>query len=914
MRDISKTVAFPFLALAVAIILSSAAVAASLPSVPSGARPGPDVLYAPAPAAPQLENRDPRFQAPPLLVSGQEAYVAGEYLYQDFLYDDYGSDTDGADATPLSPRVGNIDYPTNTARYGGNAADLVELRIARADDSVAYRITLNTLLEPDSTIIVIAYDTDHNVATGAATLPRDPGAPFPGTDEAITIWGTGAEHTRFSAVGTPTTTALGSITTDLEANQITVTVPRTVSNPSGTWQATVAVGLYDPTTGGWLRPQQSADATHPGGAGLLDLTPAGIFNLAFRSSEAFVNCQNPPNTQACDVPPDTNQSVAIRNKTPTTFAHDIDFAKLDAGVTESTVPATGLQMRIFASRLDLGEGRVAIPHEPSYGTFPQYHGQLQPYSLYIPSTYSPGTPAGLTLLLHSLGEHYWQYTGGLIVQQIGEARGNLVATTLGRGPDGWYQHEAEYDVFEVWSDVAARFTLDPDRTVSSGYSMGGYATYRLPTLYPDLFGKAFSQVGPPGDGIWVPPAPPTGGLETLTNLWLENARNIPYLNVVAASDELVPIAGTRAQNLGAPEHGIRGFDQLGYRFRFLIFSPSDHLAQASAGYNYPFSTDFLGDGFVDRNPPHVTFAYVPAADDPALGLVHDHAYWVSQVQLTNPTGGTAPGKGVIDARSHGFGVGDPPSTSGATAGAVPPFTYTENNRTWGPAPATPVENVLDVTLTNVGSARIDTARASLDSGRTLVLPVTADTDALLHLDGAFPTGSIVLEDGQVLAGGAAGPGGADVPVASGTHTYTITEPFELRRVRLALAGAGEDRLDLKGRLQSLLAQIGLPGPDVTITLRNGAGQFFTATVPASALVANGTLTKLRFRDRTGTIAGGVTGLVIGGRLFTDVKVKARNVNLAGASAGPFTALLTIGERTFAGSGVLRPQGTKLVHP
>src|SRR5207237_219452 len=78
---------------------ASAARAGSLPSVSSGARPGPDVLYAPAPAAPQLENRNARFSAPPLLVSGQEAYVAGEYLYQDFLYDDYGSDTDGQGAS-----------------------------------------------------------------------------------------------------------------------------------------------------------------------------------------------------------------------------------------------------------------------------------------------------------------------------------------------------------------------------------------------------------------------------------------------------------------------------------------------------------------------------------------------------------------------------------------------------------------------------------------------------------------------------------------------------------------------------------------------------------------------------------------------------------------------------------------------
>src|SRR5262245_40011076 len=75
--------------------------APSLPSVSSGARPGPDVLYAPPPAAPQLENRNRRFSAAPLLVSGAEAYVNGEYLYQDYLYDDYGSNTDGAGGTPL---------------------------------------------------------------------------------------------------------------------------------------------------------------------------------------------------------------------------------------------------------------------------------------------------------------------------------------------------------------------------------------------------------------------------------------------------------------------------------------------------------------------------------------------------------------------------------------------------------------------------------------------------------------------------------------------------------------------------------------------------------------------------------------------------------------------------------------------
>ena len=70
--------------------LAPASAAASLPSVDSGPRPGPDILYAPAPRAPQLENTGV-WKAPPILVSGASAYRDGEFLYQDFLYDDHGA-------------------------------------------------------------------------------------------------------------------------------------------------------------------------------------------------------------------------------------------------------------------------------------------------------------------------------------------------------------------------------------------------------------------------------------------------------------------------------------------------------------------------------------------------------------------------------------------------------------------------------------------------------------------------------------------------------------------------------------------------------------------------------------------------------------------------------------------------------
>src|ERR1700728_3780984 len=51
-----------------------------------GPRPGPAILYAPPAVAPQLTNTGV-WHAPPILVSGTDAYRHGEFLYQDYLYD-----------------------------------------------------------------------------------------------------------------------------------------------------------------------------------------------------------------------------------------------------------------------------------------------------------------------------------------------------------------------------------------------------------------------------------------------------------------------------------------------------------------------------------------------------------------------------------------------------------------------------------------------------------------------------------------------------------------------------------------------------------------------------------------------------------------------------------------------------------
>jgi hypothetical protein len=786
--------------------------APSLPSVASGHRPGPDVLYAPPPTAPQLENRDPRFSAQPLLVSGAEAYVAGEYLYQDYLYDDHGSlampvdpanqtatdptTVNGLSANALAYQVGSITYPTDPV-YAGNAADLVEFRMVPGADSTAYRFTLDTLRRADTTILTLALDTDRTATTGASTLPRDPGASFPGTDAVLTTWGTGAEVSTFGADGHLLKTTPVQVHTDLEADQLTVTVPRSVQDPAGTVRATLATGLYDKASGGWKRPKQGdATATDEGGAGVYDPAPSGILNLGFRFNEPIEH-QN--------TPPDEQQAEALKAHSPTTYAHDIDVNALRARANRSTVPATGLQIRMYPSRLKLGDGQQVA--------FPQELGQLQPYALHLPPSGATSHPHGLLLSIHSNGQHYWQYDGTGVMTELGDARDAVVLSPLGRGHDGWYVDSSEDDVFESWADVARHVRLDPDRVAISGYSMGGYATYRLGGLYPDLFGKAFSVVGPPGKKIWLPPMPPTDGIQTLSNLWLENTRNVPYLNFAQVTDELVPVVGPVAQNLGNPALGVRGFDQLGYRFRFLLFEGGEHYTLAALGYHFPVAQEFLGTAAVDRDPAHVTFAYVPGSDNRAYGLVHDHAYWVSDVRLADTSAG--PGaKGVLDVRSQAFGVGDPVSTAEQTAG-VQGLPYVEKGRTWGLVPKTPVANGAVVTGTNLRTATLQLDRARLTGARPLTLDVTSDRASTLVLTGASPAAVRATEDGRPAALSRSARA-LTLPVAAGHHVYVLKAgaPAAVRPVDQQLPRTGAPAVAGLGALLLL---------GVALVRRAGAG-------------------------------------------------------------------------------------------
>jgi hypothetical protein len=685
-------------------------------------RPGPDVLYAPRTEAPQLTNAAP-FAAPPILVSGATAYRDGEFLYQDFLYDDHGArvsrdpaDPRGGDDT-FSQANGTYTYPTDPA-YAGNAADLVELRVKPVAGATLFRLTLNTLIDAERVAATIA------IGTSATPLPFPHGANATAPAQYfLTVHGAAADL-RDAVTGNPLAGGTPTATVDPKRRQLTISVPHAAWNPGrATVRLAAGIGLWDRAAGRYLTPGSSATPTRPGGAGALP-APTAFFNAAFRTDEPLPNVHDPADIAAS--PSwwrDRRQGEALRTGDLSTFHADIDFGTLaDRTGDERGVPTTGPLNRILASAFEPAQG---VDWSKGCGTSTgcegQLRGRLQPYALYVPPAAPAGGRYGLTLLLHSLGASYNQFSGSRNQSQFGDRTGgHLVITPSGRGPDGWYYDHAGADTFEVWADVARRYPLAPERTSIAGYSMGGYGTYKLATQFPDLFARAQPTVGPPGLGVWNPPAPPQpGGEQSNTFRQLASLRHVPFLIWNAVQDQLVPYPG--------PVRQAQGFDDLGYRYEFDSFTTAEHLTLAIHDQYAPAAA-FLGDARVTRDPAHVTYVRNPTMDFAGTGTTADHAYWLSAVALRD-AGGAAP-LGTVDARSSAFGTGDPEATptargadslSGGTFGSL---AYTSQRKDWGATPAAPRADALALTARNVGAVTVHAARAGLTCGAKL----TVDTD------------------------------------------------------------------------------------------------------------------------------------------------------------------------------------------
>lgn len=713
---------------------------------PAALRPEPQL---PVPAGWPFGEEFPR-------TCGAGRLAGGALFWTDFLYDDHGATgLPIGDLKVQAPPRGTYVYPDGPAARNG--ADIFRVAIGLTATHTWWRVDWNTLLDASVPIALFTLDTDP-ARTAPDQWPAGAGVRSAGIDMALLVSASGAaliDLTTQSRTPVPHSVDMGSRT-------FLAQVPRTLLEPRGTCKVRLAAGLSNAAGDGF--------ADVPAEHGALPGQP-NVYNVAFRTNE-----QEPPHLNFWS---DAAQAEALTAGDVSRFAVTVEWGRLAAGETAPGPVITGPSTRWYVSSIELGQGVAA---DDILSTKPQFLGRVQPYSVCLPSSFKPGRSLPLTLLLHSLalGQSQFAAIDPRLLHQVCEVRDSVVITPLARGPSTWYFDTGELDVWEVWARVAEQLGTDPNRTVISGYSMGGYAAYKLGLTYPQVFSQAVVLAGPPTCGVRLLPdidipadLDPDSPCAREGDTWklLVNARWLPYVIAHGLVDELVPFPSAAEQ--------VLELDRLGYRHRFTVYPFEDHIAWVLQDkFEDPIA--HMETGLRQADPGHITFAWHPQLVRDDLGIGPHRVWWLSGLAADPAVTARRGAIAEVDARS--YARPDPTHTVRHHRGVIlnfdpTPGVYSELDWRVGP-PVGPLP-YLTLRLTGVAAITVDVQRAGLAALPASTITVATDTAARITLSG-LPAGVSVLLDGH--------PAEPALAVPVGRHRITLAARAVDKRV--VAAGGG----------------------------------------------------------------------------------------------------------------------------
>jgi hypothetical protein len=743
------------------------------PGVPKAALLAQPKLPEPARSAWPFPNEFPR-------TSGTGRLGGGASFWTDWLYDDHGAAAPTGLPLATTALTSLLAWPQGLASYpagpaDGNGADIFRAAVGVTPSASYWRVDWNTLVNPDVPIAEWTFDTDDNANTGGSVWPANAKVHSPGIDEALVVSAQAVElvNVRTGAV-TDVLAHGGALGVDRASRSFVVRVPRALLPVSGDWRIRLASGLASSDGRSFATADYSTGIGAVGSA--LGALP-NVYNVTFRTLK-----QEPPvyrdgqtdaqisavQTLLAGTPIDgvlgvdglartvtgnfwmeDHQADALASGNVSPFSHVVSWSALAKHDATPEPQPHGYSNRWYVSRLKLGQGVV-----PNAGGIvstgdlrPNYLSRVQPYAVYVPRHLSLKQPRPLTWILHSLGVNMNQY-GALdprLLQQECQDRQSICATTEGFGPDGWYFDEAEQDFWSVWHALAQSYRLDPTRTVMSGYSMGGWASYKLTLEHPDLFSQAMPLEGPPNCGIRIIelggqqisiPATAMGatdaqtkahcGSDGFTHPLLGNAKWVPYVVTQGGIDELVP--------LPSDVQATNDMQALGDRYTFFFLPADDHLAYATQD-RFGGIVRALGAQIptVTRNPGSIVYRWYPDLDVARLGIGTTTAYWITHLIASTRAAGA-----IASVQARSYGIAERPITvvNHAPQVVANPLPATETRLTWrrGPKPATADRLVLH--LADVTFLTINAARARLTCPTVVVTANRPVQVRLTHLPGA----------------------------------------------------------------------------------------------------------------------------------------------------------------------------------
>jgi poly(3-hydroxybutyrate) depolymerase len=624
-------------------------------------------------------------------------------LYRAFTYDFFGMDR--------VARNGDFELPTDLERWPDFTADLAELRLAVRGDDLFVRFLFTSLPRVDSQVATLTF-ARKGIALPVRLWPRNAGARSP-WEVALTVWGTGGS---LDTAGSSRILPPGSVR--VRGNTVEARVPLRLL-PRSPWVLTGGAGLADPLdpTTYWRVPPGPATHVTPGGGSVIGntyvATGANVWSLLF----------------ARDAPwtfDELRQSRLLTSGDVGAARETVDVALLRSGVTRRPSVRVGRLSRFFASRLDRGDGirrheiwpvgapaaplRSLPPREP-FVTY-EYTGRLQPYGMYVPSSYASSTHRSpLIVYLHGLtGQPDEPFQSVVGMEQELERRGYLLASPLGRG-DLSYRGPGELDVLEVIADVKRHYRVDPDRVYLMGHSMGGAGTHNVGLRNPDLFAA-------------LAPAQGVESEELASNL-----RNVPWMAIASNIDADAGAERARAM--------YSYLSQRGWDAQLIVYQWKSH-EYAAVYDSLPRLFEFFEHRHRTRDPAEVSYTKLPEDREEGLGLRHDGAYWISGMTPAHPgtkATATAVTYGIphrlLDARRavRSSQRIDEGGWGGSTEAEL--FVTRPGFGRWARR-----SNEARLVVSNVRSISLDLARMRLTTVRPLRLGISTDVPVSLLLIGA----------------------------------------------------------------------------------------------------------------------------------------------------------------------------------
>jgi len=119
---------------------------------------------------------------------------------------------------------------------------------------------------------------------------------------------------------------------------------------------------------------------------------------------------------------------------------------------------------------------------------------LQSMAVYVPSSYVPGRPTPLVVLLHGRLMTDGEMIVKPVFRDLADSNGCIIIAPYARG-DAQYADPASVDVYAALDLVEGAFTVDVHHVYLAGYSMGGYGVFTVGIVQPNRWAAILSIAG-----------------------------------------------------------------------------------------------------------------------------------------------------------------------------------------------------------------------------------------------------------------------------------------------------------------------------------------------------------------------------------------------------------------------------------